>query len=656
MMKRIPLGLIVVGVVGFGASAAKADDQSRGGSLQGWVELLYRSVDVDGSSDKYNEDFDGLGDGMRVRNLGLIYDRSDGRLMDFARLDMRGLGGDPWESIDFRLGNAGFYEVSANWTKQSYIYNLFDGAPDRDAHVYDTERQITNIALTFFPTEKIEVRAAYRENQRTGDTLFMKNEAGDDFALPTPMDLVYRYYTVGATFEAGPVDIVFEQTLRDHTIHFNHVAGVLGEGQVGLGAGTVLNEYDWNQQQTGTEDVTTLIVSSEIGQRVDITAAIFGTLLGSQTVQDTVLLNSDSVTDGTNLTKLEADWFVGDLGLSVLLHRIATFHLNYRSYTYDVKGDNLDDLGGTGAPAGSNTKFDWERKVVSALFEVRPLRTLTLRLGGRQAERMLVRNGFGRPNRDTDFRSDPDRSLTGGLTWRATGWFTLNANYEDVQVDQPFTAPSISDSQRVKARLIFTPKDGAMRAVVGYIDKRNDNTSANFRSPTDQGDPACDPGDPSQAAGTCRWNSNADVTRWDLSWFHKPNPRVDYLLRYAEEGIRTATEVAITASIPGLDIYDVDTTHGLAQVNFSWADPWNAYFRLWIADSDGATPLIAAGFTDTPSARIMQEYRDGDVGVRYTFPNGVFLGGSVRRFDYDDANDLLDYDGSILTFSGGLAF
>ena len=63
---------------------------------------------------------------------------------------------------------------------------------------------------------------------------------------------------------------------------------------------------------------------------------------------------------------------------------------------------------------------------------------------------------------------------------------------------------------------------------------------------------------------------------------------------------------------------------------------------------------------------IDQELLDYEAGVRYTFPKGVFIGGSVRVFDYEDdsifaftsgpLNSPLDYDGSMIILRAGLSF
>ena len=57
-----------------------------------------------------------------------------------------------------------------------------------------------------------------------------------------------------------------------------------------------------------------------------------------------------------------------------------------------------------------------------------------------------------------------------------------------------------------------------------------------------------------------------------------------------------------------------------------------------------------------PHLAVVQEYADIEGGLTYSFPSNYYLGARVRSFDYDDYNDLLDYDGEILSVIAGLRF
>ena len=340
---------------------------------------------------------------------------------------------------------------------------------------------------------------------------------------------------------------------------------------------------------------------------------------------------------------------MGELDLSILLHSMASLHLEYRGYSWETEGWNANDLGATGTPDTLNPTADQRTNSLSAIAEVRPVRKLSFRLGYRRVNRTLDRDGFERGNRDVNFESDGDDTIVAGVNWRQTSWFSLNADYQNGDVEQPFTQPSSFETTLARARATFKPLQGKMRVTLGYQTRENTNTATNFRPVF-----GCDPNDPSQPPGSCKWDRTADSSRWDITLTHNPVKKVDYLLRYADQTL-TSDTAAIQGGEPGRILYEANTTHAMAQVNFRPGDRWSAFVRGWIADADGLDEIVADNFTDG-EPNFTQDYTDGELGLRHTFRNSVFVGGSVRYFDYDDRNDLLDYDGTILTFNGGLAF
>ena len=100
-------------------------------SFSGSVEVLYRNVSQDGSTEKYDEDFDGLDSGGRLANLSVNWLSDESGLLDYARLNVNGLGGDPYEWSTFRLGQKDSYELSISHTKQSGSTAVYRNQHDR---------------------------------------------------------------------------------------------------------------------------------------------------------------------------------------------------------------------------------------------------------------------------------------------------------------------------------------------------------------------------------------------------------------------------------------------------------------------------------------------------------------------------------------------
>jgi predicted CXXCH cytochrome family protein len=485
-----------------------AEEDEKG--LTGSVEVLYRNVNQNGSTAKFNEDFDGLSTGGRLGSLSLNWVDEDSELVDYARLDAYGLGGDPFERIYGRIGSKDRYELRIDYTKQDYIYNLFELMPDEDGSSWDSTRRKTDIGLTLHVTKKLDVFFKYRDGDRSGNSSFMKDINRNLFRLETPLDYELNRYSAGVNFEVGPVNIVVSQMHRSYDNNFNNTT----EGDLGLEAGGgVLFSYDWMQRDRGNSDWTNIKVSSPLGRRANLTVSLLGTLLGEDELKSTVDVEQlgldangneyggscaiSGITCGTDTTcdavtpgdvcvadqgvsdaDLEGDVLVIDADLSVTLVRPLALHLRYRSLERDFEGIALRDLDGDGIPedingdgmAVTSTRFDYEIETTAAVLEYRPNSKVGVRGGYKVLERELVRDGFGPPPppgepddfRDTDFKSDDDKTVLLGLVLRPVDWFRFNADYEDGDVEQPFTAPLPERAH---------PRPGHLPAAAGHADR-----------------------------------------------------------------------------------------------------------------------------------------------------------------------------------------
>ena len=76
--------------------------------------------------------------------------------------------------------------------------------------------------------------------------------------------------------------------------------------------------------------------------------------------------------------------------------------------------------------------------------------------------------------------------------------------------------------------------------------------------------------------------------------------------------------------------------------------------RARVHDSDGDNDIVGPTFTN--AILIDQASYDAEGGVTYAFLSGLYVGGRIRFFEYDDGNDGLDYDGEIFSIVAGLDF
>jgi hypothetical protein len=664
--------VVVCALLLFSLAAASEENENE---LEGSVELIYRDVSVDGSSRKYAEDFDDLDSGARLGSLSLHWLPGGSNLLDYVDLSASGLGGDPFERTSLRLGRKDSYELSVNHMKQSYFYNLFELEPDEDGHAWDTKRQMTDVKLKLHPTEKLGVLFRYEQGRRTGSSLFMKDIERELFQIDSPLDQTLRRYTVGANLQLGKADIAFQHSLRRYDNQLNsHTDDNLGIEE----AISSLDNYSWMQDDSGETDWTSLRVHAPLGDRVNLTVAVAGTFLGDEEISsrvhldaggttyegvcsasglscesdedcepvsaipgDVCIANPFSVTDGSSTADLVGDVTLIDADISVMLVDSLDFHLQYRSLDRDLNGMAERDLDGDGVSQMVDTRNDYAISTATALFDYRPTRKIRMRAGYRTIDREMIRNGFI-GYRNSEYKSDDD-TLIFGLNVKPTSWFSLNVDHEDGDIAQPLNASAAQDRKHTRIRSRFTPKKD-MNIDLAYLDFENRNTAPDFRMPSS------------------RWNSLVEGSTWSAAFWHKANKMVSYTFRYAEQEVDSMVGVVIDqddfggAVEAGDSIFNNDNTQYSGQVNLDWAEAWKTFVRYWFAEADGNNLLsgeISGVVNDRP---LGQEFRNAEIGLTYSFGGGIFVGASLRDIDYDDVNDLLDYDGQIFTLRLGTTF
>ncbi len=661
-------GLALAGLLLGADCGVRAEDEDKR-SPSGSVELVYRDVDRDGSRRKYDEDFDGLDSGVRLANLELDWSDLDSKLLDHARLELSGLG-DPYRRGSFQLGRRNVYDLRATHWQQAYLYDLFGLVNNEDGAAWDARRRMTDLTFRAFPSERVQLSFNYQRGERTGNSLFMKDVERNLFRLDTPLDAEHELFSVAATVEVGPVNLLFRQSRRSYDNRFRNIT----EDNAGLEAGALsrLDSYDWLQRDDGDVDLTTIRVGAGLGKRVRLAVSLIGTLLGEEQLDSRVGLdatgldfNGDpfSVVGGSSRSEAEGDTMLVDVDLTVKLVEAVDLHLQFRNLdreldgvlTRDLDGDGLeDDIDGDGVPS-SDTRLDYELSTLTALVEARPARTVALRAGYRTIDRTLDRNGFGGLLRDTELDSDDDETVIFGLSLRPVKWFRLNADIENGDITQPFNAVAPRETSHTRIRAAFLPQP-EMRIDLGYLDFDHDNNAPDLRSP-----------------GSF-YDGTAEGTTHSVAFWHKANENVDYMLRYAEQEIDTRVGVrfdlaGFNLADDGDSVFQNDNTQLSAYLNYRWSEAWKIHARYTMTESEGHNLLFGDASGLVNDEVIAQDYDDWELGLTYLLPNGLYFGADYRDFEYDDgghrldglgavlfSNDGLDYKGQIVSLRAGLTF
>lgn len=692
--RTLALAVLVLLLAGAPGLAADGDDD-----LQGSVELTFRDVTRDGGKQKYDEDFDGLDSGIRLSHADLDWFGIDSAFADRLRFEAEGLGGDPYQRAAIRVGRKDVYDLSASWRSQRYIYDLFGVVDDLDGSSWNTKRRLADLDVKFHVGDSAEMFVEYGQVEREGTSVYLDAVNTELYRLDAPLDQDVRRFAVGSRFTIGRVHVLLRQMLRSHDTSLDRStandAGLSGDGNLAR-----LDDYRWTQDDEGDADLTTLSVNAPIGDRVHVTASVFGTLLGTEKAKSRVALDASGwsfqgtcsvtgvscsgrnpcdsgipgntcipdayqVTGGTSEADLEGDYVVLDADVSVSIRDDLDVHVQGRSVDREVETRHLRDLDGNGTfddlegivgdtVPGSTTEVEYSVTTWTGLLEYAPRAGYRFRLGYRTIDRSLDRSGFEygfQEYRNTSFESDSDDTVLVGLVVQPYDWFRFDADYEQGDIAQAFTAVAPTERDRLRVRARFTPMED-FRIDVGFLDYENTNDGVDFRDSGDCGAPGADIDD------GC-WSSRSEGTTLSVGMWHEVGPKVRYWCRWArhdvESDVRLRYDLALFNDAENGDsIYENVATSIAGQVEVVPADPWKVYLRGRIQQSDGSNRI--EGGTFATDIALLQDFTDLEAGVTYSFPNGLYVGGRYRTFEYDDDDVRLDYDGDMVYGIAGYRF
>ena len=256
-----------------------------------------------------------------------------------------------------------------------------------------------------------------------------------------------------------------------------------------------------------------------------------------------------SITDGNSRADIRADFLVLDVDLSVQLREGLDLHLQGRTLDRDVETTHLRDLDGNGvaddlegtvldATPGSITTVDYSLNTLTALLDYAPSDRYRFRFGYRTIDRELDRDGFEfgtNDFRNTPFESDSDDTLILGATLRPIDWFRLDANFEEGDITQAFTAVAPMETNRVRVRARFTPQSD-MRIDVRYSGYENTNLGIDFRQADDCTAPGAD------IESGC-WTGRAEGTTYSGRVWHRPLPVLDYWFSWSRNDVDSAFRI-----------------------------------------------------------------------------------------------------------------
>jgi len=417
--------------------------------LDGLISAGYRNVDIDGSRDKYREDYN-LRSGGRLFALEATGRASDpdAEWVDRFHLEVDTPHDEPVSHFLLTASDARRYDLRASWVRSKYFYDvpqLFEEPVSGDVriddlHDFDTTRSDGVVDLRVRVTDSFTLIAGYRLYQLNGDdvtTVFVPG--ADTFQVRAPVDSNTNVGRLAGEFEALGAWFLVQQDYRHVARHLdqNGPAG-LPPGGVDPGDGSTLIQDTLRQFETIDAPTTTVRFRRPIGTRGEVTGA-YVYQHAELDADQTLFLNAtrDSpavpqVTRSDGHSSASADTQVADLTGSWQLTDKVGFHLSYRYDEQQQDGD-LSQFG-TAGPLDVDTSAHVRINRVTGEVEAQPREDLRLRAGLRFAHRNA--------SVSTATRDVGTDAIGGILDARYRPWTRLSlfARYESAHIDDPYVS------------------------------------------------------------------------------------------------------------------------------------------------------------------------------------------------------------------------
>ena len=612
-MNRSGVGACVA--VFLGASAAGADELS-GDILLGW-----RDVSVGGSVNKYRQHVN-LSDGGRLFGLRLDYEREQPLelIPDRINVDLRNLGGDPFENIHIGVRKFGSYNFRYDRRKSEYFYNdllidpldaSIDGSTGGDFHHFDFDRVQESISLNARLTPRASADLRFDRYTREGTSTTTRDIQRDEFELEQPIDEENQVVTLGIQYRWDKLTLAVEQRYREFDSLTEVFLAGFSQGE-NPGDLTTLDFYFFDQPYGYDSNETQVSLTGRPTDRFDwrFSTSIVDLDLdvrASERAMGIDFMGNPFTVDESGVGKINREVGFYDFESSFVVTDAISMVAAARQQRLDQDGSLA--IGSDGGR--SDWKIDTTGVELGLQFVVSPELTIVA--------------GWSAENRETDvtqeaesatsaINSDTDRNgFYATLRYRPSDRLDVNARVESNRIDDPFTLASPTDTLRYRLRGRYRFANGVMIAASHKInDLDNDNTG---------------------------WTAR--------------NEQTDIRLTYDTERL----QLSAGASVIDLERdFEQLVTGGFRQDLFAVAYRGDTTFvdgRIVYRATDTIT--IGAGLRNYDNnGSFPSERRDADLFIEYGLPKNYRVRLSYQNVDYDE--DLEDYDADIVEIAFGLGW
>jgi len=428
-----------------------AADESTGAGASYAVEATatagYRTIDIDGSKDKYREDYN-LRSGGRLFNYTMNGSSSapDTTPVDRFDIEIDTPGDEPASHFRLSAVDRERFDLRAAFTRSKYEYavpQLFEAPVPSDVrtddlHDFDFVRTNGSVDLRVQPRSLPTLRFGYRLYHRDGDSIStVRIPGGDTFLVRAPIDTVTNVGLVGTSFRTFDTDVSLQQEYRRVDLN-QTLLDPLDPAGLDPTDSSTLGSYRSDQDQHIDIPATTVRLRRPIGDATELTAAYFFSRASLNFDYGRSRRGTANVGGfgGSAAATGEGDatltTHVVDLAASVRMNEYSRVHATYRFNDHSQDG-SFDEASNFGL-FDAETEDDVRIHSLSGEVEVEPLANLSLGGGVRYSRRDAELSLSGEQITDTV-------GALGRVQYRPWSFVDLFARYENIQVHDPFTVP-----------------------------------------------------------------------------------------------------------------------------------------------------------------------------------------------------------------------
>ncbi|MGD8339202.1 MAG: hypothetical protein PVH89_00390 [Gammaproteobacteria bacterium] len=466
------------------AIAGTAHAQTGTSALSGRATLGVRSVDVDGSLDKYREDIN-LDDGVRLFDFSFSYAPEDDGTVDRVDVDVSNLGSDPFETIRLSARKFGSYEVTLNRRRSEYYYRdiilpaalaSIDGSTGGDFHSFDFARQHDSADASFYVSPATKLLVGLDRYTRTGDSSTTLDIERDEFDLERPIDESMDTLRLGVEHSWDKLTLVVEQQMSDfeNVTHLS-LPGASTGSNTGDPAELAFFRFDEAADYDSLAHVFRVVARPNDRLNLSSTLRFESLDLDLDAAEESAgvdFTGQPFTTDVSGTAGADRDLALGDIDLSYRLSDRLQFVGGVRRQELeqngvlaygDEPGLGSWDITTTGTEAGIEVAAS-DRIIVSAGISGE-----SRDVSNRGA---LGDNGFG-----GDVDTDRD-GFFARIRFRSVVGFELTASIEDNNIDDAFALSSPTDSRRYRLRGRYRWDNGLAVSASWRLDEHENRISA----------------------------------------------------------------------------------------------------------------------------------------------------------------------------------